>query len=285
MKIYCYVCEQWEEKLQYCCQRFSNNNPPAFTDQEAVCIYLYCMSVERRFRVKDIYGFASLYLRSWFPRLPSYVAFVNRMNRLNEALRLLAESVLTDFQPEACDTGITLVDSMPVITCSGKRRPKVAGEMVTKGYCSTRDMYYYGLKLHAAGYRRRGHLPFPARLILTEASVNDLTLLKSIGDSFYDTSFFGDRDCWKLMAASNRIEMLTPVKSIPGESEWEKQRNRAWANLYSAAVSSVRQPVESLFNRLIEKTDIQRAAKVRSSKGLLTFIFGRIAAPFIFLVF
>jgi hypothetical protein len=73
VKIYCYVCEQWEEKLQYCCQRFSNNNLPAFTDQEAVCIYLYCMSVERRFRVKDIYGFASLYLRSWFPRLPSYV--------------------------------------------------------------------------------------------------------------------------------------------------------------------------------------------------------------------
>ncbi|MDR2764497.1 MAG: transposase, partial [Tannerella sp.] len=121
-------------------------------------------------------------------------------------------------------------------------------------------------------------------------SVNNLTLLKSIGDSFYDTTFFGDRiygdrDCWKLMAASNRIEMLTPVKSIPGESEGEKQRNRAWANLYSAAVSSVRQPVESLFNRLIEKTDIQRAAKVRSSKELLTFIFGRIAAAFIFLVF
>ncbi|MDR2765553.1 MAG: transposase, partial [Tannerella sp.] len=59
----------------------------------------------------------------------------------------------------------------------------------------------------------------------------------------------------------------------------------AWADLYSASVSSVRQPVESLLNWLIEKTDIQRAAKVRSSKGLLTFLFGRIAAPFIFLVF
>ncbi|MDR2765442.1 MAG: hypothetical protein LBB90_10495 [Tannerella sp.] len=64
MKIYCYVCEQREEKLQYGCQRFSNNNRLACTDQEAVSIYLYCMSVERRFRVKDIYEFASVYLRS-----------------------------------------------------------------------------------------------------------------------------------------------------------------------------------------------------------------------------
>jgi hypothetical protein len=37
--------------------------------------------------------------------------------------------------------------------------------------------------------------------------------------------------------------------------------------------------------REIEKTDIQRAAKVRSTKGILTFGFGRIAAAFISLIF
>ncbi|NCD68106.1 transposase, partial [Mucilaginibacter sp. R11] len=33
------------------------------------------------------------------------------------------------------------------------------------------------------------------------------------------------------------------------------------------------------------KTDIQRASKVRSTKGLLIHVFGKIAAAFIYLVF
>ncbi len=44
------------------------------------------------------------------------------------------------------------------------------------------------------------------------------------------------------------------------------------------------QPIESLFNWLIEKTDIQRASKVRSTKGLMVYVFGRIAAAYIFLI-
>ena len=63
----CYVCDQWEKGLKYRRQRFSNNNRPEFTDQEALCIYLYCMNVEHRLRVRDIYEFASVHLRSWFP--------------------------------------------------------------------------------------------------------------------------------------------------------------------------------------------------------------------------
>jgi len=51
--------------------------------------------------------------------------------------------------------------------------------------------------------------------------------------------------------------------------------------LYSKAVSKIRQPIESLFNWLNEKTDIQRASRVRSTKGLLVPVFGKIAAAFI----
>ena len=51
------------------------------------------------------------------------------------------------------------------------------------------------------------------------------------------------------------------------------------------AVSVVRQPIESLFNWLIEKTDFQRASKVRSTKGLIVHVFGKIAAAFIYLIF
>jgi hypothetical protein len=47
----------------------------------------------------------------------------------------------------------------------------------------------------------------------------------------------------------------------------------------------VRQPIEGLFNWLIEKTDFQRASKVRSTKGLLVHVFGKLAAAFIYLIF
>ena len=290
VKIYCYVCDICKKELNYVCQRFSNNNNPEFTDQEAITIYLYSMHVEHRFKVKHIYEFASEHLRSWFPKLPSYVAFTNRINRLNEAFKGMTEDILTNYQPLDCDTGITLIDSMPVITCSGKRSAKVAREITDKGYCSTKGMYYHGLKLHALGFRRKGHLPHPEYLLFSKASVNDLTFLKDICDDMYDRTFigdkiYGDKEFWQEKQKSNQLEMLTPIKGVKGKTEQEKQRDKAFVDLFSTAVSTVREPIESLFNWLIEKTDIQRAGKVRSTKGLLTFVCGRLAAAFIGLIF
>ena len=47
----------------------------------------------------------------------------------------------------------------------------------------------------------------------------------------------------------------------------------------------VRQPIEALFSWLIEKTDIQKASRVRSTKGLTLHVYGRLAAAFIALIF
>ena len=53
--------------------------------------------------------------------------------------------------------------------------------------------------------------------------------------------------------------------------------------LLSTAISRVRQPIESLFNWIEEKTHIQVASKVRSYEGLMVHVFGKIAAAlFIF---
>lgn len=79
--------------------------------------------------------------------------------------------------------------------------------------------------------------------------------------------------------------MLTPVKSMKGQYEQDKQRNRAFNDLFSTAVSKVRQPIESFFNWLNEKTKIQRAQKVRSTSGLLVHTMGKIAIAFIYLIF
>lgn len=79
--------------------------------------------------------------------------------------------------------------------------------------------------------------------------------------------------------------MLTPIKAIKNQPDCLKKWDKAYNDLFSTAVSKVRQPIESLFNWLIEKTDIQKASKVRSTQGLLVYVFGRIAAAYMFLIF
>jgi hypothetical protein len=110
--------------------------------------------------IKQIYEYANDHLPSWFPLLPSYEAFNMRLNRLGDAFRLLAAHLTGMFVSLDCDTDKSLLDSMLIITCSGKRKGKVAREITDKGFCSTKGMYYYGLKLHAlAFYRPIGFLP------------------------------------------------------------------------------------------------------------------------------
>jgi len=290
VEIYFYICETFEKDLKFSCERFTNNNNPEFTDQEIMTIYLFVISQEKRFHIKDIYRFADGYLRSWFPKLPSYAAFNNRLNRLSEAFKILTTSLLQDYQPIDCVLQESLLDSLPIVTAHGKRVGKVAPELTDKGFCSTKSMYYYGLKLHALGFRREKQIPFPEQLLITAASENDLNVFRNAWSNIENRTFYGDKiyhnvDYFDHLAQSQRTVMLTPVKAIKNQSEWEKQFDKAWNDLYSKAVSTVRQPIESFFNWLIEKTDFQRANKVRSAKGLLVHVFGKLAAAFIYLIF
>lgn len=288
--IYLYICDIYDSELKFSCQRFSNNNQPEFTDQEVLTIYLYVMHTEQRLKIKQIHGFANDYLRSWFPLLPSYEAFIMRINRLSEALRHLVCVLLSNNCPADCQVDTSVLDSLPIITCSGKRKASVAKELIDKGYCSTKSMYYYGLKLHALAYHRPKHLPFPESIILTPASENDLNAFKQNWDTITNRTFYGDKiyndtGFFKDIKEKNNSTMLTPIKEVKGMPDNLKQMYKAFNDLFSTAVSKVRQPIESLFNWLIEKTDIQRASKVRSTNGLLVHVFGRIAAAYIFLIF
>jgi len=288
--MYLYINNIHNDVLRYSCERFSNNNKPAFTDVEVMTVFLFVMTDMQLFKVKQIHKYAKAHLLSWFPELPSYVAFNKRINRLSEAFRLLSTSLITEFQPKDCVLDTSLLDSMPIITCSGKRKGKVATEITDKGFNSTKGMYYYGLKLHALGFRRPKQLPFPEQFLLTPASENDLNLFKQAWETIRNRTFFGDKiyidlNFFQNMYKNNNSIMLTPVKATKGMPEVVKQRNKAADDLFSTAVSKVRQPIEALFNWLIEKTDIQRASKVRSTKGLLVHVFGRIAAAYIFLAF
>ena len=64
------------------------------------------------------------YMHLWFPKLPSYQAFNNRLNRLSEAFRTLAIRLFTRYIPKDGDLTISLTDSMLIVTCKGKNKRK-----------------------------------------------------------------------------------------------------------------------------------------------------------------
>ena len=100
---------------------------PDFTDQEVMTIYLYAMNVEQRLKIKQIHQNANDC--SWFLLLPSYEAFNVRINRLNEAFRILSEILLSENYPPDRDLNTSVMDSLPINYLFGK----------TQSFCSQRD--------------------------------------------------------------------------------------------------------------------------------------------------
>ncbi len=171
--------------------------------------------------MNKIHQFASEYLLSWFPELGSYQAFNQRINRLSNVMNTFVELILSEFASKESSTKLSVLDSIPIITCSGKRSGKVAPEITDEGYSSTKSLYYYGLKLHALGFCNPNKLPHPEQIIFTPASVNDLTLFKEAWSKKENRIFFGDKiykssDFFSTMKDEFNSEMLTPVKAIKG---------------------------------------------------------------------
>ena len=281
--LYYYICECYDTELYWHCQRFSNNSQPDFTDEELLTIYIFCVSEEEKFKIKAIYEHTRKYLHDWFPKLPSYQAFCNRLNRLAPIFPILVGSFLQDVERQGVELTISLMDSLPIITCSGKRAGKVARGLTDKGFCSTKNLYYHGVKLHSIAFRRPGTLPLPEFLCLTQASENDLNAVRHILPGLENRAFFGDKifsseELNQALLKEAGSYIYTPVKLVKGEDPLTRQFKHAADKLFSTAVSRIRQPIESFFNWLIEKTDIQRASKVRSSQGLIVHVFGKIAA-------
>lgn len=284
--LYFYVSEIYEKILKYHHERFSNNqNQLEFTDVELLTTYLFAMGYEQCRTDKAVYDHISNYWLSWFPSLPSYQAYNRRLNNIcalyPQILEVLLEKYQTVLDYEAKDCFI-LTDSMPIITCSAKRRGKVALEVCNKGYNSTKSMHFYGVKLHGFAFYKKGTLPISSVFMLGPGSEHDLEAQRGLLQDMKERVVFGDKafndkELDKLFEESGGSLML-PFKYHRGHSTEYKNRHKAANDLASTAISKIRQPIESLFAWIIEKTDLQRASKVRSYKGLLKHVFGRIAS-------
>ena len=98
-------------------------------------------------------------------------------------------------------------------------------------------------------------------------------------------TLFGDKayrdQATKQALAAQRTTICTPDKKEKAQKVYKVGQSGLWSRF----VSQMRQPIESFFNWLLEKTDIQHAAKVRSSEGLQVHCYGKLTAAFYLLCF
>jgi len=282
IKLYCTICDYYDTTIEAEIQRLSNNFCPKFTDEEAITIYLWGLA-NQKYEMKAMYEFINDYYAGWFPALPKYESFVKRIGFLAPAFEVLAR-ILVNAQDIDSSLLDHITDSMPIIVAKQSRsgNAKTASEICDKGYCSSKDMYFYGVKLHSLAAKQHRSLPKPAMLAITPASVSDITFAKETFHDIRNIDIYGDKiyndaEWFEYMHSYNNVNISAPIKLKKGQETLE-----CIDRLYNSAVSSIRQPIESFFNWLIEKTRIQYASKVRSANGLLSFIFARLASIFLF---
>jgi len=261
-----------------------SNFKPHFTDQELITIYLFG-HLNGLYQKKAIYRFTRNYWTDWFPALPSYQAFNRRLNLLDEAFHSIGRVLLNTFKGEQATQIDHLIDSMPVMLASGSfsRRARVARDVANRGYCAAKRLHFHGVRLHFIASRRAGRLPLPKTVWLREASVHDLTSVKERQICLPNSTLFGDKafcdNALEVQLREQNTLLFVPKKKPKGKelNSFDKQQN--------SLINRLRQPIESFFNWLIDKTDIQRASLVRSTNGLFVHCFGKLTFALLLLVF
>lgn len=281
--LYLRVCRAYDTELDLKDQRLSNFRP-RFTDEELVTIYLFG-HMQGFHQQRRIYDYTRRHWRAWFPALPSYQAFNRRLNRLAAAFEHLITAALAGPVAGLTRHADRLIDSLPISLAKWPRcaAARVAAGVADQGYCSTKRSYYYGVKLHAIALRRPQQLPLPALLHLSRASQHDLTVLRELDPDLGAGYLFGDKAYadaeTKQALARHGTHLVTPYKRRRNEPE------TAAPALWSRFASAVRQPLESLFGWLIQRTGIQDASQVRSTQGLFVHCYGKLAVACLLLTF
>ncbi len=287
IQLYLWVCLIYDKHPMLKYQRLSNNWQPEFTDQQIITIYLFG-HFQGHFSQKRIYDYISQHFRDWFPALPSYQAFNRRLNELGEPLKMLVFELAAKlthendlFAEQDC-----VVDSLPIMPATRSRsgRAKVAVGQADCGYCASKAIYYHGVKLHILAGKQYRSLPLPEILTVSRASAHDLPVLqgwagKRAGILFADKAYkdqITERE-W----AERGVIICTPDKKTKNTEIYEVGKSGLWSRF----VSSMRQPIESLFNWIIEKTAIQNGSKIRSEEGLFVHCYGKLAASLFILCF
>jgi len=283
IQLYLLVCQIYDNQSSLKYQRLSNFKP-RFTDQELVTVYLFG-HLNGLYQKKAIYRLTRNYWAAWFPALPSYQAFSNRLNNLESSFQIISQKLLKALAAGQTIEVDHLVDSFPVMLAKAgfARRARVAREFAAIGYCAAKRVHFHGVRLHLLATRRAGRLPVPSEIWFRAANVHDLTAFKEQKVCLPNTALFGDKAfcdaALKKQLQEQNTRLLVPIKKPKGKEQTASDKN------YSRLVSKFRQPIESFFKWLNDKTQIQNASSVRSANGLLLHCFGKLSFALLLLVF
>ena len=120
VSLYLHISDNENIKNYLMSMRQSNNNVPDFTDEEVMTLYIFGIH-QNYSKVKHIYDYTQNHLLDWFPKLPSYQAFVNRLNKLGGAFSLLVASNISEGISGLSFICESAIDSMPIIVAGNKR--------------------------------------------------------------------------------------------------------------------------------------------------------------------
>jgi len=258
-----------------CCQRSSNNSEPKFTDIQATTIYLYGINLGLA-KKTDVYNFAKRHLKKYCGHLPTYKQFCVRVNKLAPVFEQLCN---LDLAGKLKASKSHLLDSAPVVVAKGSRsgRARTASEIADKGYCASKKMWYYGVKIHVLAEERPHTVPVPRKILVTKASEHDINAGKLMLENAENIDVFGDKayidEQWGYDLQLQWVQLNTPFKERSKNQVPLDDGERAW----NAMVSTHRQQIESLFSQISRLTDIQHASFVRSEQALLAFIWAKLA--------
>jgi hypothetical protein len=283
IQLYLLVCQIYDNQSSLKSQRLSNFQP-RFTDQELVTVYLFG-HLNNLFQKKAIYRFTRNYWADWFPALPTYQAFCHRLNELGSSFQIISQQLLKTLTGNQTAELDHLIDSFPVMLAKGAfaRRARVAHELAAIGYCAAKRVHFHGVRLHLLAQRRNARLPLPKHLWFRAGNVHDLTAFKEQLISLPNSALFGDKAfcdaALKRQLEEQNTRLFVPSKKPKGKDQSESDKR------VSRLVSKFRQPIESFFKWLNDKTQIQTASSVRSANGLLLHCFGKLSFALLLLVF
>jgi hypothetical protein len=163
--VYLTSCKFFSRLSPYIFLKISPNANPLFTDEETVTIYIIRILNELK-NIKSIFKFTKNFLSEWFPNLPSYEGFLFILNNLNHLFPELSKFLLQNKKfilNSIFSKPFILVDSLPIILAKSFRAHEcnTAKEISSVGFCSSKNLFYFGLKLHLTALFKNNRLASP----------------------------------------------------------------------------------------------------------------------------
>ena len=241
--LYLYICEHYKTHLWVHAQRLSNNSHPKFSDEEVLTLYLFGM-MQNHTTIKAIYTYTKDHLSDWFPDLPTYQGYMQRLNTLAPTFCPLVEQIVADCPILDCFSDTYLVDSFPCVIANAKRsgKARVARQIASKGWCASKNMWYYGVKVHIVAKQAHKGLPKPDYISLTGAADHDLSALRPLLPYLHHGTVYGDKiyanqTLRDTLYERQNLSFYTPIKKKKGQDIMP-----AADQVLSRTVSRTRQP-------------------------------------------